>query len=421
MGTALREFMHTGGANSVLQQIFGWFMQSEEYAPKLEVMQRILLEDIGEERLSSSSFKRLYGGELSLNVSKLERYVQCPFAYFIKHNLGAQERRVYEARALEIGNLYHETLELFTKRQAGCNWRDLNQEGIERGVDECIAEVAPKLGSEVLSSTARYRYVQKQAARVLKRSIWALSEHIKSGAFEIFETELGFGVGEPVKEVVLTLANGRRLTLHGRIDRVDIMDSGGKRYVKIIDYKSGNNKFDLAEVYFGTQLQLMLYMDAFIRGGAEVELLPGGVFYFNLNDPTVDFDEDALTRLDDEILSRFKMSGLALADTDVIKAIDSGIGRSSKIIPAAITAKGEAGGASVATFDEFNHLRARVVEKIKELGNQMTEGNINIFPYKKGAATGCDYCQYGAVCRFNHEKYNYNRKEAVTSASLQGI
>jgi ATP-dependent helicase/nuclease subunit B len=205
---------------------------------------------------------------------------------------------------------------------------------------------------------------------------------------------------------VLTLAGGRRLTLHGRIDRVDILNFDGKRYVKIIDYKSGTNKFDLSEVYFGTQLQLLLYMDVFIRSGAEAEVHPGGVFYFYLNDPTVEFDEKTLDQLDDEILSRFKMSGLVLADADIIKALDAGVGRSSKIVPASINAKGEPGGTSVATLNEFSELRTQVVEKIKQLGEQMASGDINIFPYKKGAMTGCAYCQYGAVCRFQKDRYN---------------
>lgn len=407
MGDLLRETQENRLSVFPLPQVYGWFAQSEEYAHKLETIQNILFEEIGNEYLNAVSAEQLYGCDFSLNVSKLERYVECPFAYFIRHNLGALERRIYEAHALELGNLYHDTLALFTDKQAGRNWRELNEDEIDRVVDECIAEIAPKLGSEVLFSTARYRYVQKQAARVLKRSIWALAEHIKRGAFEIFEEELGFGVGEPVREVVLTLANGRRLMLHGRIDRVDIMDFDGKRYVKIIDYKSGNNQFDLKEVYFGTQLQLLLYMDAFIRSGAEAKTLPGGVFYFNLNDPTVDYDEKTLEQLDAEILHRFKMSGLVLADTDIIQALDSEAGRSSKIIPAAITAKGEAGGSSVATLDEFNDLRTQVVKKIKQLGDQMSEGNINIFPYKKGMTTGCTYCRYGAVCRFQNERFNY--------------
>jgi len=210
----------------------------------------------------------------------------------------------------------------------------------------------------------------------------------------------------PVTGIEINIGGGRKITLTGRIDRVDIMDFDGKRYVKIIDYKSGNSRFDLSDVYFGLQLQLLLYMEAFIRSGAEVEMLPGGVFYFNLNDPILDYNEKTFEQLDDEILSRFKMSGLVLADANIIKAIDSEVGRSSKIIPATITAKAGVGGSSVATLDEFNDLRVQVVKKIQQIGSRMADGNINIFPYKKGVATGCDYCQYGAVCRFQKDDYS---------------
>lgn len=55
------------------------------------------------------------------------------------------------------------------------------------------------------------------------------------------------------------------MKLLGRIDRVDTVESEGKIFVKIVDYKSGNKKFDIAALYYGLQLQLVLYMNAAVE------------------------------------------------------------------------------------------------------------------------------------------------------------
>ena len=62
---------------------------------------------------------------------------------------------------------------------------------------------------------------------------------------------------------------GRLLNLRGRIDRMDVFEDEDKVYVKIMDYKSGSTSFDLALLYHGLQLQLVVYMDAALKASGE--------------------------------------------------------------------------------------------------------------------------------------------------------
>lgn len=55
----------------------------------------------------------------------------------------------------------------------------------------------------------------------------------------------------------------------GRIDRLDVMQEEDRVYVKIIDYKTGNTSFDLVSIYYGLQMQLVVYMDAAMQGRTE--------------------------------------------------------------------------------------------------------------------------------------------------------
>ena len=43
--------------------------------------------------LIAEKIRKLYGGNNYFSVSKIEKYVQCPFAYFIQYGLKAKKRK----------------------------------------------------------------------------------------------------------------------------------------------------------------------------------------------------------------------------------------------------------------------------------------------------------------------------------------
>jgi ATP-dependent helicase/nuclease subunit B len=375
------------------------------YNDVLDRMENAINYSYTKRQLSRRSAKRLYGPELITGASKLERYAECPFAYFMRYNLKARERRLYTVDQLDTGNLFHKILELFSRKLSVAHesWRDLTQERINELTDICVNEVSPDIPA--FFSTARFTYLLKRVRRISKRSIWALSEHIKHGKFEPFGSEIAFTANSPITGIKIDLGGGRSIILTGQIDRVDIFDSSGKRYVKIIDYKSGNKKFDLEDVFFGTQLQLLLYMDAIIKNGKELfgdkctmEILPGGLFYFNIDDPIID-EQETEKSFEEKLLESFKLSGLVLLDEAVVKAMDSNFTDKSAVIPISFLKSGEFGtNASLIDSEAFNKLRMTVEEKIVFFANEIMSGNIAVYPFKKGSATACDYCIFGGIC-----------------------
>jgi ATP-dependent helicase/nuclease subunit B len=421
MGVMMRRYMSGEEMSPDMRDVYGLLKSHDVYGAALSQMENVI--KIGRERrgLSERSAMRVYGSELITSVSRLERYVECPFAYFMRYNLKARERRLYTVDPLDTGNLFHNVLEMFSRRlsEAGESWSDLTRDRINALTDMCVDALSPEIPA--FFSTARFKYLLARIRRICKRSIWALAEHIKQGAFEPYGAEIAFSYsgalrddnpltagGAPVTAIHINLNRERKMTLTGRIDRVDIFDSGGKRYIKIIDYKSGNKKFSLSDVYFGMQLQLLLYMDALIQNGRELfgdncdlEIMPGGVFYFNINDPVIDEPRPGVSA-EESLLACFKLSGLVLADKTVVDAMDSGLEGESAIIPVSVRKTDGGFGASSSVMDNesFSGLRARVNGKIASIGGDILSGNIEAFPYKKGGGTACDYCIFGAICSF---------------------
>lgn len=67
---------------------------------------------------------------------------------------------------------------------------------------------------------------------------------------------------------------------------MDVFEDEDKVYVKIMDYKSGSTSFDLALLYHGLQLQLVVYMDAALKMQENrhpgKQAVPAGIFYYHI-------------------------------------------------------------------------------------------------------------------------------------------
>lgn len=162
---------------------------------------------------------------------------------------------------------------------------------------------------------------------------------------------------------------------------------------------------DLNQVIAGLQIQLITYLDA-ITEQQNVE--QAGVLYLGLIDQIVtakkNMSEDEIEK---EIRKSFKMKGFVLADIDVVKMMDNQLETGhSKVVPVFVTKDGvvkssSAKAISAISKEEFEKLQGKVKSIIKEISNEILQGNIAIKPYQDKGKTGCDFCKYKAICMFN--------------------
>ena len=321
--------------------------------------------------------------------------------------LGAKVRQEYGLASPDLGLLFHGVLEEFasTLKKEGKNWADLTKEEVKSRTEAAVERQAPFVGSEVLLSTGSMQYLLKRLSRISCRAIWTLSRHLQAGQFRPAAFELTFGAEGVLLPIVVELGEGHRLVLNGQIDRVDVGEQKGTTDLKIVDYKTGKKEFRLQELYYGLQLQLLIYLDALLAaqpGAEETKKMPGGVFYFRLQDPLVKAD-CRLSSADVERLleKEMTMSGLVLDEEAVIRAMDGTFEQESVILPVSYKKDGTPSAkASLASAKTYGLLQQYAVTLAAQTAKRIQTGEIAVRPTQNGRQLPCDYCQFQPVCGY---------------------
>ena len=408
---ALRRNYENEDVEDYWKDVYCWYKDKEEFYNKSgNILEGLKYSNDGEV-VAREKLKKLYSikdGRLLFSVSRLENYAECPFSYFIKYGLKARDRKVYEFSAPDLGSFMHEILDEFTNKvkRERISWSELNSERCRNIVSDLIEKKLIEDGNSILNSSKKYKYFTNRFKRVIAKSVSVLAEQMRKGQFEIFSNEFQFGNlrdGAPIK---LELPSGEEVYLTGRIDRIDSLDLHGNTYIRVIDYKSGSKKFDLNELYYGLQIQLLVYLDAILKNSEYIlhtQAMPGAILYFKIDDPII----KSKSELQDEeirkqVLDKLKMNGLLLKDAELVKAMDNDMETYSLVIPATFKKDGDfSSNSSVITEEQFNILREYVNFKMIELCEDMLSGKIRIEPCKNQRTSYCDYCDYSAICQFD--------------------
>ena len=383
------------------------------------------------ERLAPRTAKALYGKNILSSVSRLERFAGCPFSFFAEYGLKAEERRLYQLHTPDLGTLFHEVLELFSNKleEDSIQWTDLTKEHTKDLIETCVDEAAPRLSDRILMESAANKYLIRRLIRVSVKAAWALVQHLQMGDFTPAGYEVGFGVHDALPPIVIELGDGGSLILNGKIDRVDLLDAEGTRYVKVIDYKSGNKTFSFQDIYYGLQLQLLIYLDAYLKYYKKTgaELKPGGVFYFRITAPTLSLDKEvSAAQLEKTLFENMKMSGLLLQEDAIIESLDHSLKPegtknfkgSSAIVPVGFTQKGEFSASSnLASEEQYEAILQFVTQRTREIGEAMKAGIITPLPFKDRDRSPCSYCKYRSICRHDYEEKPKFRKLKKISKS----
>lgn len=386
-----------------------WYNHSPEWSTVLRKLVGSLDYRNCASSLAPATSRKLYGKVLRTSVSRMEKFSACPFSHFASHGLKLKERQMYRLKAPDIGQLFHAALSqlAIAFKEQGRSWGSLTAEECLQEADAVVERLAPKLQGEILLSSKRYGYIKRKLKQIVGRASVILGEQSRRGSFEPVGLELDFGPDRPLPPLTFELPNGCVMEIVGRIDRVDMSESEEGLLLRVIDYKSSQTDLKLHEVYYGLSLQMLTYLDVLLSS-AEMWLgrpaLPAGTLYFHVHNPLLQSsnglsEEEAYT----ELLKRFKMKGLLLADREVIARMDGRLEKGySDILPVAVKSDGSFySTASVATLEQWRGLLSSVRHKVVDIGTRITDGEVQITPYKIAAETACTHCQFKPVCRFD--------------------
>lgn len=392
--------------------VFRWFKENSEF--KISKFLEGLNYTNQVKKLPAIKARELYNNK-RYSISQIETYSKCPYSYFIKYGLKAKERREFGFKSLEIGNFMHKVLEEFSDvlKKEGESLRSIEKDWIEEAVEVIIDNMLKSLPDYIINSSSRYKFLGDRLKRLIVNAIWVITKHIKAGEFEAIGYEEGFGRGEKFPPIIIKLENGEEIELVGKIDRLDEANLDGNKYIRIIDYKSSKKKISLSDIYYGLQIQLLVYLDAILEtyNNNKEKAHPGGVFYFKLDEPLLTTDGDlSNSDAEEKMLEEFKMEGLLLKDIKLALAMDSSLKGKSNIIPVSLKKDGDfSANTNGITENEFSSVRKYIKHLISETCSKMLSGNIEINPYKEGNNTSCEWCEYSTICQFDvnfpHNEY----------------
>lgn len=411
-------------------EVYEWFKNNGEFRDKVKnIFKGLSYSNIGD-KVSKNKLRKLYQNDLEklvFSVSKLEKYAECPFSYFVQYGLKAKNRKVYEFTPPDLGSFVHEMLDSFTNkvREDGILWSDLSNEKCKEIISNLIDKKLMYESNSILNSTKKFKYLAQRFKRVISKSVSVIASQIGKGEFEVFKTEFDFGSYSSGEAITLNLNDNEKVYLQGRIDRIDKLDLDGETYIRIIDYKTGAKKFDLNELYYGLQMQLLVYLDALIKNSKYIldkQVKPGAILYFKIDDPIIKSKKEMTDEeVEKEVLSALKMKGLVLKDARVVKAMDKDIEGYSLVIPASFKADGSFKATSdVVTEEEFRILREYVNRKMIEICEEMLSGDIKIQPTKNSNIAHCEYCDFSSICQFDTEIKD-NKYKIIINKSTNDI
>ena len=415
----LREYVEGTLPEEERQDFYLMYRAYEADAVGRDLLTRAAFRRYRESGLSRIVARALYGQQLENSVSRLETYAACACRHFLQYGLSLQEREEFGFEASDMGTVYHAVLENFAGKLAESNltWWDFTEAFAAKAVKESVEAYAATYGETVLYSSARNEYAITRMSRILTRTVLILQKHLKQGSFQPDDYELSFRFAEDLDSIHVDLSEDEKMHLQGRIDRIDVSEDAEHVYVKVIDYKSGNRKFDLAALYYGLQLQLVVYMNAAMemesRKHPDKEIVPAALLYYHIDDPTIETPVELTDeQINEQILAKLRMNGVVNSDPEVVERLDRYMQDKSVVIPVEKKKDGSFSARSgVLSREEMQLISSYVDAKIRSIGREILDGKIAANPYEKGNEEACTYCAYKKVCGFDGSIPGYEKRQ----------
>ncbi len=402
--------------------LYDFYRKSPEYLPVLKMIEagkNIKKSDV---KIDAETAGQLFGTRVT-SVSHLEKFAACEMSHFLRYGLRLNERQEHTLRALDFGNLYHDAFDIIFRetKAAGETITELSPKRLEQLTELGINKALENFSSDIFESSAKNEYTFERMRGVLSLNLEAVILQLKAGKYAPVKTEMSFGMRGSDENPPLQI-DGSPYALMGKIDRLDEAVAGDMTYTRVVDYKTGNTKFDYTKLINGLQLQTMLYLSAVVDGKQSSQ--PAGAFYYHVDEPIVELNEAELSGMsEDEIreavhekqLEELRLNGILNTDGESLELFETGLSANtaSKVLAGLkIKKDGDfAASSPVISGETMNSLMDIAKEQTIRLGEGILKGDVDTNPYIYEQKKPCDYCEYKQICGFNgaFPGYKYRR------------
>ena len=383
------------------REVEDWYRQQAPFRPIWEKIDNTLAKI--SEPLAPATVENLYGRVLFSSVSQLEAYRRCPLSYFAAYALCLAARPIYQLTPLDSGQFYHAALAGISQRirEQALNWAALDGKRALSLVEDQMEKLLPGFLGQILSSSARYRYLAERIKKNLTNQLLLTAQHLRQGRFFPAAWEITFSRKGSLPAWRLPLQENRTLEIRGKIDRIDLAFGREKTWLRIIDYKTGQADLHIDDIKQGSKLQLMVYLQVALANsgllGAE-EAKAAGIYYSLLHDnplagpPPLEGQEPSLGE------QGLRLVGLTVKDREAVQLADKEISGFSSLIPVAMKKNGEFHTNSPGiSSEEMDRLLEHITGILSQTGQEIFRGRVEAKPQPDN----CRYCNYQAFCGFD--------------------
>ena len=382
--------------------LWNYFASSGRWGGALAAMDRAAQMTRG--RLSPQAVETLYGRSYRMSASRIDQVNSCHFAYFMRYGLRARERTPAGFDAAQVGTFLHYVLEHVTRSAMDRGgFAQVGKKELEELLDGVIEQYMDAAMPGFDGRDARFKYLFRRLRKTLRMIVENVAEELSQSDFVPMAFELGFGEDGALPAISIR-AGDAALTVAGKVDRVDGWLKDGRLYLRVVDYKSGKKAFDLSDVRYGLNIQMLLYLFTLEREGAALfgrEVAPAGVLYLPARDVLVNqprgVSPQALRAALDKELRR---SGMVLDQPEVLRAMEHSALESPRFLPLTL---GRDGGIAkgVASAEELGKLGRYVDKLLEKIARALQEGNIDAAPRGRSEQeNACTYCEFAPACGF---------------------
>ena len=402
---ALAVSAHRPGAGPEAAAAAAWFETNDP-----ERTEKLLHDaELRRSDLSPTAVEALYGRRIRISPSRLESFAACRFGYYCNYGLKAEEDRPAAFRAPEIGTFVHAILEQTAREVAARGgFREVSDEQLREITDAAVSDYIATELSGFREKSARFRYLFERVCRDVYQIVLDTAEELRRSDFTPLSFELDISRlpedGEPAPDTAADGGSERNVgeeedfRLTGIADRVDGWIRGDSLWLRVVDYKTGRKKFSLSDVWYGRNMQMLLYLFSLCDHAEELygkRALPAGILYLPAREELLQFDhapdeEEAASRR----LKGKRRSGLVLDDPELIEAWEQG--ENKQYIPVRVLRSDP-----LVSLEQMGLLRRHVENSLREMTEEIRSGSIDVHPsYVSESDNACRNCPYHQICRF---------------------
>ena len=392
-------------------------LRRDDAAPAALAMMRPLLASPGPRSVRPDTALRLYHGD-RVSVSRLECYASCPYKHFLRYGLRPLIPAEYVFSPADAGDFFHSALDKYlglAMREPA--WPSLPEERVTRLMDLLLSDLTAEWMESPLAADAPGRWQEEEYLRRVRRAASVLTRFAANSDFVPIGTEIPFGEQEGDPPLVLTLSDGARVALRGKIDRLDRCDCPEGTYLRVLDLKSGGKDLNPAKMLRGEQLQLMIYLRAALRNHPGA--LPAGALYFPVQDPEI--SAETPEEAEEKRLGEVRMRGVVNREESVLRAMDRDVSPFS--IQKVFNQDGSLARSARWALEtkELLDLAVAAEKRAASLCEEIRSGAVPVSPsVENDRMSACTFCEFSSICPKRRED-GRPLPEGVTFADVAAL